>query len=522
MQATVSDPASQRAAPIAHDPIGRRMTTASLTMVATRLILRGIGFFSTLVLVRLLAPADFGLVGLASAVYAILDTLTITGFGLAIIRMEAPARVHYDTAWTMNLIRGLIIAAGLLLTARLQARLMGDPRITPLMWLLAGTALVSSLESVRLVDCQRAMRFDAIMRYNIAGKIAGFCIVVPLAFVMRNYWPLLLSGFFGRLLVEIPYSYVLAPYRPRLSLGAWRELFHFSKWLALGNICTVLDMQLMNFVLGRMVGLASVGLFQVAYQVAALPVSEIAAPIRAPVYAGFARIHRDADALRRLFLKGLELQWLVILPLSVGIAVTAPEITAIFLGPQWGAAVALLPPIALYGLLDAIGHYTHNLFIVMNRQRAYTLTFYASLLVRLPATIWATASWGFRGAVLAMLVTAALNMVIWLAQAKTLLRMRLAGIAAALWRGAIAGGALAAGCLLLRRVLPPGTAAEDALLRLGAEMAAGGITYVTALVALWFAAGAPGEGGEALLLKGGGRLAAQLAGRLALLPRRAT
>ncbi len=476
--------------------IGRRIAVASLYTILTRLILRGIGLVSTLILVRLLSPADFGIAGLASIAYGTFEMLMMTGFNLALIRMAAPARLHYDTVFTLNMLRGAVIAAALLLTARWQAHLMGDARIAPLMWLLAGTALLQSAESVRLVDLHRALRFERVMRYAVVGKVSGFLIVVPLAFIMHNYWPLLLSGFFSRLLVTIPYSYVLAPYRPRLALGAWRELFHFSKWLALGNVASILDMQLMNFVLGRYVGIGAVGLYQVVYQVAALPISEIAAPIRQPIYAGFSRIHHDAALLRAQFLKGLEMQCVVILPLSFGIVVTAPDIVALFLGAKWQAATALLPALALYALFDALGQYTHHLFIVLNRQRSYTFTFYASLAVRLPLTIWAASIAGARGAALAMLATAGFNMVLWAFQARPMLALRWTEVLARVWRAGTALLALAAGVLLAGRLL----AGQPVALRFAAEVAGGGLAYAAALLLLWRLAGAPGDASEAQLL----------------------
>ncbi len=491
--------------------LGRRIAIAAAQTVATRFVLRGIGVVSTLILVRLLAPADFGVVSLASAVYAILDLLTQTGFDLAIVRMTAPRPVHYDTAWTLGLLRGLLIALGLVLAAAPQARLMGDARITPLMWLLAGTALLQSLESGRLVDCRRELRFDRLMRYAVIGKLVGFCAVIPLAVVMRNAWPLLLSGTITRL-VTIPYSYVLAPYRPRLSLGAWREMFHFSKWLTLGNLAGIIEAQLMNFVVGRYVGLRAVGVYQVVRQLAALPISEIAAPIREPAYAGFSRLRQDLGALRRHFLAGLGLQCVIILPLSAGLAVTAPLVVALALGPGWDMATPLLPAIALYALLDALAHYTHDVFVVLDRQRGYTVTYFATLLLRLPLTIWAAVAHGLSGAVLAMLASGAVNLLVWALLARALLRFSWRELGDSIGRSVTAAAVLCGAVLALAATLgaPPAgwwPAAE----RLAAEAGVGAVAYAATLLLLWRAAGAPAAASEAQLLRG----ALDLAGRLA-------
>ena len=79
----------------------------------------------------------------------------------------------------------------------------------------------------------------------------------------------------------------------------------------------------MNFItilIGRVLGLFALGTWQVVYQVAALPISEIVAPIRQPLYSLFSRSYTDLTLLRQHFLRSLEIQALIILPLSIGIA----------------------------------------------------------------------------------------------------------------------------------------------------------------------------------------------------------
>lgn len=167
------DKQGNAAATVAAAPpaIGRKVAIASLYMVSTRFIIRGIGVIGTLVLVRLLSPDDFGLASAASAVYAILDLLTTTSFNLALLRMREPERAHYDTAWTMTVLRGLIIAAGLILTSDAQANFMGDARVAPLMWALAGTALLQSLESVQ---ARRGAARTALQRHDaLHGRHEG-------------------------------------------------------------------------------------------------------------------------------------------------------------------------------------------------------------------------------------------------------------------------------------------------------------------------------------------------------------
>jgi len=94
--------------------INERMATGIVWMITARLVDRGIGMVSTLLLARLLAPDDFGLVAMATAIGGLLDVLGAFSFDLALIQKKNAERRHYDTVWTLNVIFGLGCTAALL------------------------------------------------------------------------------------------------------------------------------------------------------------------------------------------------------------------------------------------------------------------------------------------------------------------------------------------------------------------------------------------------------------------------
>src|SRR4030095_2547139 len=88
----------------------------SLWMIASRWAIRMLGLASTLVLVRLLAPEDFGVVAMVMLAYGLLETISYAGVDLALLRQTTTSREHYDTAWTLQILQGCFIATLLLLS----------------------------------------------------------------------------------------------------------------------------------------------------------------------------------------------------------------------------------------------------------------------------------------------------------------------------------------------------------------------------------------------------------------------
>src|SRR6185437_9112345 len=167
---------------------------------------------------------------------------------------------------------------------------------------------------------------DRIFWYQIAGKLGGAAVAISTAFLLRNYWALICGIVAGRL-TTLLCGYVMRPYRPRFTLAGWHDLFNFSKWLMVSNFLSVIDNYCMLLTVGRVAGTAAIGTYQIAAEIGALPASEIAAPARDPVYAGYSQVADNLALLRRHFLSNLSLVIAIITPMSLGICVMAEPIS---------------------------------------------------------------------------------------------------------------------------------------------------------------------------------------------------
>lgn len=472
--------------------IGARVARGAAWMVALRLLIRAISVVSQLILVRLLAPEDFGLVAGAGAIYAMLDVLSEFSLTLALVQMAAPARHHFETAFTLVVLRGLLMSGALFLAAPYVGEFLHDSRVAGIVRVLAIIPAVQGLESVGMITLQRELRFGRVFLYRLLGKLLGFLVAIPLAFLLRDYWALVWGGFAARLLT-VPLSYVLAPWRPGLSLRGFGTLFQFSKWLFLNNLLTMLDGAMMSLLLGRLSGVRELGLYQVSTDLAALPASEVAAPIRAPLYAGYARVADDLPALRAQVLAGLGFLVMVIVPMSAGIAVTARDAVHVALGPNWADAAPVLALGAAFTLFDALGHFTGNVYLVRGAQRPYVGIMAGCLALRLALVIPAAWFGGLVPAVSMLALTAVFNAVWWFARMCPLIGLSWRELAGAVWRSFAATAAMMACVLALQTAWPRPDGADMAgmighwLVLCGA----GASVQVAVQAALWWRSGRP-------------------------------
>jgi lipopolysaccharide exporter len=215
--------------------LGRRMTTGAAWMIGLRFAVRSIGLVSMIVLARLLVPADFGLVAIATALSGAIAAMSEFGFQVALIQNQAADRRHYDTAWTLGIGRGLVVSGALAIAAQPLAAMFSDPRLAPILLVLAVGVVVTSLENIGVVEFRKELQFQREFAYRALSKVASFALTVPLAIILRNYWALVIGMLIGQL-ASVALSYIMCGYRPSFSLAVWRELMRFSKWLLMNNV----------------------------------------------------------------------------------------------------------------------------------------------------------------------------------------------------------------------------------------------------------------------------------------------
>jgi O-antigen/teichoic acid export membrane protein len=496
--------------------VGRKVAVGAAFMITGRLVIRLLSVINLLILARLLPPGEFGIVVLASVAFAILETLTAMNYFLALARRPTIDQDVYDSAWTMNILRCLLLGAVVAATADLQAGLLGDARVGPILLVVAAGVALDGLHSVGLIRLQRELRYDAMFRFQVVSRVVAFVVTLALAFWMQNYWCLVLGNIAAKL-VTIPYSYWLAPQMPRFSLRHAGELLHFSKWMVAVNACQAVEAQAANLSLGRFAGVQPLGMWSVSYQLAATPVTELAVPVRGPIYAGYAQIQHDRPALQRHFLTGFGLLGAVVTPLSVGIALVAPQLEVLALGPTWAGAAVLIALCAIYALLDCMAHFTGGIFYVLDAQNRLARTYAVLTMLRVAAVVPAAILGGAVGVGVAMLTVSLVSCVVWHWRTAVLLGTGLRDAWVQVWRSLAAASAMAAVVVAVQLSLPPPAGTLMALLELAALAACGAVVHVAAQWVLWRLSGSP-DAAERRILTSAAALVGRLRARIGAAP----
>lgn len=341
---------------------------SAILSVSLRWTDRLIGFVSTLILARLLAPDDFGIIAMASLVVGLSDVLLGLGVNVALIQTRDPTQAHYDTAWTLRLAQ-LAFAATLVCLAAPQAEAyFNDARIAPVLYAMAAAMLLTGLENIGVITFQKEMRFQLDFRFVFLKRIVGFVVTIIAAWILRSYWALVIGTLAGRSF-GVLLSYRMHPMRPRISFEKMKEIFSVSQWVLLNNIGNYLNRNLHKILVGRRTTAGVVGGYTLADEISSMPSTEVLAPLNRVLFPAFVAAKHDPAELKRLFLLAQGVQSLLGISAGVGLALVANEAVHVLLGEKWLFIAPFIQVLALANVVEAITTSSGYVFMTLAKVR---------------------------------------------------------------------------------------------------------------------------------------------------------
>lgn len=474
-----------------------QMARGALWLMLLTLVDRGLGLLSTLILARLLTPADFGIVAMALSFVFLAQLLAAFGFDVALIHKQDASEAHYHTAWSLNLLLGTVICALSLAAARPMAIFYHEPAVFWVLCALAVGPLIGGCENIGVVAFRKDLEFRKEFKFQLSRRFIGSAVTLPLAFYLRDYWALVAGTLAARLAGTIT-SFRVHPFRPHLSLAEAASLMKFSKWMLLSNILAVLKERMSDFFLGRLAGPSALGVYNVSYEFANLPTSEIGAPVNRALLPGFAKL-TEPSAVLAAYTNSMSMVALIAIPVAAGILAVAHFFIPVVLGLRWISGVPLMEVMAAGSLMMVFQSSISAVLLGKGYPGIITQMNFAFVLVLGGLMFVFVPRFGALGAALAFSLTTTLTMPLYLYHLRRLLGMPVKTFLRAVARPLTSSIVMV---VAVRGFLPeysPVMPAVNAALWLLIGVTCGAVVYITISIILWFVVGKPAGAERALL-----------------------
>ena len=477
--------------------LGRRIAVGGGLLVGARLVSRAVDVGAMLVLAHLLSPKDFGLVAIAMTVIYVVEATLELPVSQALVSLQSIEPAHYDTAFTLSLLRGLTLGLIVCLISWPFARFYGDARLLPLVCMLCVAPIARGLVSPRLADFSIKLQFAPDFSMEIVGKVVAFVASVTIAVMTRSYWAIAAGTMVAPVAGTIT-SYVFAPYRPRLSLSAWSSFSGFLGWYTTAQTISALNWQTDRLMLGKLMTKSDLGLFTAANDTATIPVMAFISPINRPLLSAFSMLKDEPQRLVQSYQRSANAIVMLGVPILVGESLLAHPAVRLALGAQWKGAAPLLQWLAISLIPALFALPLSPLAMSFGRTKVFFQRNLFEFCVKLPLVIFGVLKYGFMGVIIARCISESATTIFCMVMVRRLIGLQIHRQLLGPWRTVVSAAAMALVIWFAAPALTTSNSVAPLAAGLGLVVALGGATYLFVLWLLWQASGCP-AGLEAML-----------------------
>jgi PST family polysaccharide transporter len=357
-----------------------------------------------LVLARLLTPQDYGLVGMAGLAIGLMAIFRELGTAAAIIQRKELSQEFLSTIFWANLILSMLAFVLAIATSPLVALFFHQPETGPIVRLLAGGFIISSLASVPSSLLARNMAFRRMM--TIETTAAGFatCLAVGMAQWGAGVWSLVISSLASTSVTTV-FLWWSCQWRPRWLLS-WRELRSIASYslnLSGFNLVNYFSRNADNTIIGRYLGAYQLGFYQLAYNLMLYAVQNISQVVSRVLFPVFAIVQDDDARFRQAYTKAVSTIAVITFPLMAGMIAVAVPFVSVVLGEKWKPVASLVIILAPVGLLQSVVTTVGNIYYAKGRTDwLFRWGLFATAIS--VGSFFAGLPWGIRGVAIAYLI----------------------------------------------------------------------------------------------------------------------
>jgi teichuronic acid exporter len=295
-----------------------------------------ISWLSTILVIRFLLPADYGLMAMANVFLGFFFLFADLGFGAAAVQARTLDKDELRRMLGMVIIAHVSGFVIMFAGASLVGQFFGDPRLAPVIRALSFNFLLLAAAVLPQAHVLREMEFRVKARIEVIALVPAAAITLAMAAAGKGVWALVAGAIASQAIRTIAYN-VARPTLlvPSFSRGAIAGLARFGALISLSRILFFLYGQVDVLIGGRILGTDAIGEYSIALSLAVIPLEKVLPVITQVSFAAFSRIQAEPDRVQRNVLRAVQLVSLICFPAALGMAAVAGDLIPVVVGPHW-------------------------------------------------------------------------------------------------------------------------------------------------------------------------------------------
>lgn len=333
-----------------------------------QIITQGVTFGLGILLMSLIVPKEFGLLGMVTVFSGFLSVLRDFGLGSSLIQKKNIEKEEIDTIYWTTVGLGILLTLILILLAPIISEYYEEPRLQKISYALASIFVLQSFTGVQLSLAKKKMKFKLIFKANTLSIIISGILALVLAYNDFGVWTLIIQQVSIALLTSF-FFLIWSEYKPRWFWNRKVLKPHLDYSLPLigrGSI-NYWSRNADNFFIGKFLGAELLGIYTRSYSIMMLPVSRISGVISSVLFPSLSVIQDDTKRIVNIFFKITRTIAFITFPLMMILALGAKDFVETLLGDEWLKMIPIIQILASVGALQSLGTLNGNIFLVKNR-----------------------------------------------------------------------------------------------------------------------------------------------------------
>jgi teichuronic acid exporter len=459
--------------------IERQAAQALKWSAISRVSGQAVAWVVTLIVVRILAPEDYGLMAIVTVIISVMAGIAELGLGASIIQAKSVDKSDIANLaggiWLLNLSLALVVVLG----APVAGSFFDDPRLVDVIRVAASHFILNAAATVPQSLAYREMRFKLLSGIELAQALVSSGCTLALAWSGAGVWALVLGSLTGAILRAVLLLLLSETVRPQFALRGVAQHLSFGGKVTTSRLVWQVVYQLDVLIAGRLLTKDAVGIYSVSMHFATLPMQKIMGLLSQVIFPTVARLQDEPIRLRERLLDGCRLLMFAGIPVMWGMSAVSPELVAIVLGDKWFDATFPLQVVAAVVPLRMLSNVLSSSVAAVGRPDVELRNTVVTAIV-LPTAFLVGAHWGVKGLALSWTVAVPIMFFVNFVTMGRVLGITARAMGASVYGSAVAGGIMFTSVTAARLALDSATD----VYRLGALVAVGAATYLVAATLL--------------------------------------
>lgn len=400
-----------------------KVLTAIRWTATARFLGQLISWAFTIIVIRILSPADYGLMAMAIVLMTFLYLINSIGLDSALIQKKDVTEQMRRQAFGFVILLNLAFLLGLFLGAPLIAVFFKEPTLVPVIQVLSMQFVFYVFEVLPQTKLERELNFKNRSIVDLISMVIGSIVTLSLALAGAGVWALV----YGHLITVASRMLglnLIAPCLvwPSFSMRGMRKNFEFGGFVTVDKTLWFIFAESDKFIGGKLLGKEMLGFYAVANHLAALPINKIAGLIISVAFPAFSQVQAEPERVKRYFLKAASIMSVVAFPVFFGMSSVAPELVATLLGEKWAPAALPLQILGLVMPFRMISTLLPPVLWGVGKPEVSAINFLIAAII-MPIAFFIGAQWGPAGMAMAWLIAYPLVFLISIARTMTIVKL---------------------------------------------------------------------------------------------------